>query len=59
MIKKSWNSTLDKEYFLVLLPLFFTLNGFVRYSEAIFWLDALKLVLVSTITRAAFYVRPF
>jgi len=42
MLKKG-SKQFTKEYFLILLPLFFVLHGFLRYPEAIYWIDVVIL----------------
>ncbi|HVE60535.1 MAG TPA: hypothetical protein VNA26_01860, partial [Chitinophagaceae bacterium] len=46
MLNKAWLNYFNKEFFLILTPLFFVLHGFVSYYEAIYWIDGIQLFLV-------------
>jgi len=49
MLKRTGRKYFNKEFFLVLMPLFFVLHGFIPYYEAIYWTDAVQLFLLYSV----------
>ena len=49
MLKRTGRKYFNKEFFLVLMPLFFVLHGFIPYYEGIYWTDAVQLFLLYSV----------